>query len=98
MKTKVYSWRLSASLKTELERAARRRKVPVSRLIDLAARDWLAKNAADVSSEEEQRRIHAAAEKWIGAFASGNPKGSENVRQTVRKRLARKFARRSNAA
>lgn len=97
MKTKAYRWRLSASLKTELEQVARLRKVPVSRLLELAARDWLAKNALDVSSEEEQRRIHAAADKWIGAFASGHPKGSENIRKVVRKRLARKFARRNAA-
>jgi hypothetical protein len=93
MKTKVYSWRLSASLKTELERVARIRKVPVSRLIDLAARDWLAKNARDVAGDEEQRRLHAIAERFIGAFSSGERHDAKAVRETIRKRLARKYGR-----
>ena len=93
MKTDVYSWRLSRELKSELERAARSRKVPVSKLLDMAAREWLAKNAADVSSDEEQKRLHAAVEPFMGAFASGNPRRSQMVGEIVRKRLARKYGR-----
>jgi len=93
MKTKVYSWRLSAALKADLERAARVRKVHVAKVLEMAAKEWLAKHAVDVSSDEEQVRLHAAAEKWIGSFSSGNRRGSETVSETVRKVLARKYGR-----
>lgn len=91
MKSEVYSWRLSAGLKADLERAARARKMRLSAVLDMAVRDWLAKNAQDIADDEEQKRLHAAVERCIGAFASGNPRGSEMVRETVRKRLARKY-------
>ena len=45
MKTEVYSWRLSAEAKADLEREARFRKVPVSTILDAAVRDWLKKSA-----------------------------------------------------
>jgi len=89
MKTEVYSWRLSRGLKSDLERAARARKVRVSALLDMAVRDWLAKIAGD----EEQKRLHAAVEPLIGSIAGGNPRRSEMVREIVRKRLARKYGR-----
>jgi hypothetical protein len=41
MKTEVYSWRVSPDIKTGLEREARRRKMSVSAVLDLAAREWL---------------------------------------------------------
>jgi hypothetical protein len=93
MKTEVYSWRLSRSLKADLERAARLHKVSASKILDLALREWLAKNAKDIAGDEEQRRLHAAVERCIGVFASGNPRGSETVREVVRKRLADRYGR-----
>lgn len=93
MKTEVYSWRLSRGLKSDLERAARIRKVRVSALLDMAVREWLAKNATDLSSDDEQRRLHAAVEPFFGVLAGGNPRRSETVRETVRKSLARKYGR-----
>lgn len=91
MRTEVYSWRLSRELKSDLERAARRRKVRVSAVLDIAVREWLAKNAADIADDEEQKRLQAAVEPFIGAIAGRNPKRSEMVREIVRKRLARKY-------
>jgi hypothetical protein len=93
MKTEVYSWRLSRELKTELERAARSRKVRVSAILDSAVREWLAKNAQDIAGDEEQKRLHAAVEPLLGAFAGRNPRRSEMVREIVRKSLARKYGR-----
>lgn len=89
MKGEVYSWRLSTDLKIGLEREARRRKLPVSAVLDLATREWL-KNAASHEGDDdnaEQRRLHQAASKFLGAFAGGDARRSENVRQTVRQRL-----------
>jgi|SRR5208282_526143 len=94
MKTEVYSWRLSRGLKSDLERVARARKVCISAVLDMAAREWLAKNAVDIADDEEQERLHAAAAPFIGVFAGKNPRRSEMVRELVRKRLARKYGRR----
>jgi hypothetical protein len=93
MKTEVYSWRMSRGLKTDLERAARNRRVGMSTVLELAAREWLARNGQDLAADDEQRRLHALAERCIGTFASGNRRGSQTVRQVVRKRLARKYDR-----
>ena len=89
MKTEVYSWRLSPDLKSSLEREARRRKVSVSTVLEMAARDWL-KNGADGNDDEElQLQLHQAASKCIGAFAGGKAGRSEDVRTAVRERLRR---------
>ena len=87
MKTEVYSWRVSTDLKTGLEREARRRKVSLSGLLDLAAREWLKNNGWENEGEDQQRRLHQAASKCLGAFAGGDAGRSENVRRTVRRRL-----------
>ncbi|MBZ5606697.1 MAG: hypothetical protein LAP38_00455 [Acidobacteriia bacterium] len=89
MKTEVYSWRVSTDLKTGLEREARRRKISLSAVLDLAAREWLTKSGADSESDEAQQRLHRAASKYLGAFASGDAHRSENVRRSVRQRLRR---------
>jgi post-segregation antitoxin (ccd killing protein) len=88
MKTEVYSWRLSAELKAELEREARIRKVPVSTVLELALRDWLKNSAGTAMEEEAQNRLHAAASRCFGVLASGNPRRAETARETIRKRLA----------
>ena len=93
MRSEVYSWRVSAELKTELEREARRRKTSFSAVLDLAAREWLTKTGATDTDSEEQRRLQQAALKCFGAMATGNAHGSENVRAAVRQRLRRQNGR-----
>jgi hypothetical protein len=93
MRTHVYSWRLSGELKSDLERQARLRKVPVSTILDMAVREWLKKSAIDVSGDEEQRKLHAAAEKYIGALKGLDKNRSETVRETIRKKLRRRYGR-----
>jgi hypothetical protein len=87
MKAEVYSWRVSTDLKTDLEREARRRKLSLSSVLDLAAREWLNNAAEGNGDEEEQRTLHQAAERLLGAFEGGDPHRSENVRLAVRQRL-----------
>ena len=72
MKEEVYSWRVSTDLKTELKREARRRKISLSAVLDLAAREWLNKARAGSGDEEEQRRLDQAALSSLGAFAGGD--------------------------
>ena len=93
MKSEVYSWRVSTDLKTGLEREARRRKISLSAVLDLAARDWLNKGGAEIEGDEEQLRLQKAASKCFGALASGNAHRSENARQAVRQRLRRHYGR-----
>jgi len=93
MKTEVYSWRLSSEVKSDLEREARERKVPVSSVLDLAVREWLEKHDADDGDQEAQRRLHAAAANCLGVLARGNSQRSETARAAVRKRLRRRDAR-----
>jgi hypothetical protein len=93
MKTEVYSWRVSTDLKAGLEREARRRKMSVSAVLDLAAQDWLRKSSADNNDDEEQRRIRHAASKCFGVLASGEARRSESVSQAVRQRLRRRYGR-----
>src|ERR1035441_6366169 len=71
MRTEVYSWRLSGELKSDLEREARLRKVPVSAVLETAVRDWLKKGDTDISEDEAQRRLHTAAANSLGVLASG---------------------------
>ena len=90
MKTEVYSWRVSAELKTELEQEAHRRKISLSAVLDLAARDWLNQGMIENDGEAEQLRLHMAASKCFGAFDGGDAGRSENTRQAIRQRLRRK--------
>ena len=93
MKSEVYSWRVSTDLKTRLEREARRRKMSLSAVLDLAARHWLSKGGAETEGDEEQLRLQRDASKCFGALASGNAHRSENARQAVRQRLRRHYDR-----
>ena len=93
MKTEVYSWRLSGELKSTLEREARQRKVPVAAVLESAVRDLLKKEKTTVPEEEEQRRLHSAAARCLGIFASGTARRSETAREAVRARLRRRYGR-----
>ena len=95
MRTHVYSWRLSGNLKSELERAARLRRASLSAVLEQAARTWLAQNAAELADDEQtQRKLHAAAERCFGTIAGLGPYHAVRVRETVRRRLREKYARR----
>jgi predicted transcriptional regulator len=93
MRTEVYSWRLSGELKSDLEREARLRRVPVSAVLETAVRDWLKKGDADVPEDEAQHRLQSAAAGCFGVFASGNSRRAETARDVLRKRLRRRYAR-----
>jgi hypothetical protein len=92
MKTEVYSWRVAADLKSSLEREARRRKISLSAALDLAAQEWLRKRGEEESDAERQRELQHAAARRFGAFAGGDSRRAESVRESVRKRLRRKHA------
>jgi hypothetical protein len=92
MRSEVYSWRVSRELKADLEREARLRSVSASAVLDMAVRDWLKKSRTNTADEELQRKLHAEVENCLGVLAGHDPRRSEMVRDTVRKRLARRRA------
>lgn len=93
MKTEVYSWRVSSELKSDLERAARHRRVPLSSVLEEAARKWLSESAAKLSDDENQRRLHANVEPLIGSLAGAGSADARSVRKMIRHRLARRNGR-----
>src|SRR5689334_5824829 len=93
MKSEVYSWRVSAELKADLEAEARRQNVSLARLLEQVSRDWLDDRRRHPNSDAaEQERLHAAARKAIGTIPSDNPRRSQMVRELVRERLKQKYA------
>ena len=93
METEVYSWRVSRELKSDLERQARIRKTSLSAVLTLAVRDWLKHSVEATGDDEEQRRLHKAGMKCVGAIAGGNPRRAESAREAIRERLKRRNAR-----
>jgi hypothetical protein len=91
-KTEVYSWRLDPELKQQLEGKARAEKTSVGNLLDRIVREWLGM-PRDEDEEAVQRRLHAEFEKVIGTISSGDPHGSEQVKERVRAKLMAKRER-----
>ena len=93
MRSEVYSWRLSRELKEDLEHAARREGVSLSRLLERIARDWLQQRSAAADDEAEQERIRARAMRFVGSIQGGDPDRAAKARERVREVLARKYGR-----
>jgi hypothetical protein len=92
-KSEVYSWRLTADLKTELETAARDENMTVSALLESMAREWLGRRG---SSEDEQRveRRRAAMLALAGTIPlGGGPYTNKRVREIVTARLKARHGR-----
>jgi hypothetical protein len=92
-KTEVYSWRVEADTKAELQRAARRANQSMGSLLGRIVREWLAATGASSADAAEQQRLHQIASKFIGTLRGGNPHRAEEARSAVRARLLAKHAR-----
>ena len=94
MKTEVYSWRVSAQKKLELELQARREGKSVAQLLDEISSEWLEerKNSRplDVS---EQERIRQRVMAIAGSLSGGNPYRAANASQRVREILRERYGR-----
>jgi hypothetical protein len=89
-KTEVYSWRLDPDLKKRLESAARDEKTSIGGLLDRIAREWLGRHRPEEDDEALQRRLRAEIMKVVGTIRSGDPYGSEQVKERVRAKLIAK--------
>lgn len=98
MKTAVYSWRLSAERKAELEAEARREGARYPRCFDRVTADRLAQRGNGHSDDDaEQVAIRRRAMAAIGSVAGGDPTRSERASELVREILYRKHVKESNA-
>ena len=93
-KTEVYSWRVDPQTKMALESEARSQGMTLAGVLDRIAKQWLEMQKQQNGDDEaEQARLHAAAAKCFGTLSRGDPRGSEKVSETVRKRLEERYGR-----
>jgi hypothetical protein len=98
MKTEVYSWRVSAEKKTELEGEARREGTSLAALLDRITGDWLdSRKNGQTDDEAEQAAIRRRAATAIGSICGGDPTRSERASELVRGIIYRKHEKESNA-
>jgi hypothetical protein len=94
MKTEVYSWRVSAQRKAELENESRRKGTSLAGLLDQITADWLQERRSGRSGDDaEQARIRKRAEAAIGSIAGGDPHRSSQASQRVREILRKRYGR-----
>ena len=99
MKTEVYSWRVSAERKAELESEARREGTSLAELLDRITTDWLAKNRnGHANDADEQAAIRKRVASAIGSLRGEDPTRSSRASQLVREIIAEKHAKESNAS
>jgi hypothetical protein len=99
MKTEVYSWRVSAEHKAELESEARREEISLATLLDQITADWLSerrnlRNGDEAEQADLRRRAIAAA----GKFRNSDPTRSERTGQLVREIIDKKHQKQSHAS
>ena len=95
MKTEVYSWRVSAQRKAELESEARREGTSLAKLLEDITANWLAEQRKSRNGDEaEQAAIRKRAAAAIGSIVGGDPSRSSRASELVRKTLEEKYGRR----
>ena len=99
MKTEVYSWRVSAAKKADLESEARREGTSVAELLEKITADWLQERRTSRNGEEdEQAALRRRVMATVGTIRSGDPTLATRAREGVRERIARKHTEESRAA
>lgn len=93
MKTEVYSWRVSAELKSGLKEAARAKKLSMSEALEVAATEWIDRQK-EPDDDAEQARLRAVLAQCIGVSASGRRNRSTQVSQDMKEKLSKKYATR----
>ncbi|MGD0990740.1 MAG: hypothetical protein ABR874_23290 [Candidatus Sulfotelmatobacter sp.] len=99
MKTEVYSWRLEAEKKADLEAELRRDGQRLSELLDDLTTTWLRERRNGHSNDDaEQAAIRKRAKAAIGAVAGGDPTASQRAGELVREAIYQKHLQEMNAA
>jgi hypothetical protein len=92
-KTEVYTWRVSSTIKTALEEAARTKNRSVARLLDEMVAERLDAVQTGEADMDNQRRLHLRAARFAGRFSGTDPIRSERAKARVRARLTERRAR-----
>ena len=99
MKTEVYSWRVSADRKLELETEARRQGKSVAELLDEISADWLQQRRSSRSDDQaEQEQIRKRVMASVGTIRGGDPTRSARTGELVRGIIKRKHQKESDAS
>jgi hypothetical protein len=99
MKTEVYSWRVSADKKAELEGAARLEGTSLSALLDAITTDWLRQGRnGTLEDEAKQAAIRERAAAAIGSIHGGDPTRASRASELVREIIVRKHVKESRAS
>jgi hypothetical protein len=94
MKTEVYSWRVSAARKADLESEARREGTSVAELLEKITSAWLQERRHSRNGEEaEQAAIRRRAAAAIGSIRGGDPTRSSRASQLVKEILRKRYGR-----
>jgi hypothetical protein len=91
MKTEVYSWRISARMKADLESAARDEGTSLAQLLEQITEEWLQQRRD--GDEAEQAAIRRRAAAAIGSIAGGDPLRSSQVSRRVKDILKNRYGR-----
>jgi hypothetical protein len=98
MNAEVYSWRLSAERKAELESEARREGISVSKLLEEITTDWLAQRRNDHSDDEaEQAALRKRVMATVGTIRSEDSTRSQRTGELVREIIYKKHRKESDA-
>jgi hypothetical protein len=99
MKTEVYSWRVAADRKADLESEARREGTSLAELLDHITADWLEGRRNSRNGEEaEQAAIRKRVMATVGSIRGGDPTRSQRARELVREIIRQKHHKESNAS
>ena len=99
MKTEVYSWRVSARRKAELESEARREGTSLAELLEQITEDWLDERRKSRNGEEaEQAAIRKRVMATVGTIRGGDPARSQRASELVREIIRQKHEKESNAS
>jgi hypothetical protein len=99
MKTEVYSWRLDAEKKLELQAEARREGKSVAEVLDEISSEWLnMRRDAHDGDGAEQARIRKRIMVTVGTVRGGDPTRATRSRELVREIVRRKHEKESSAS
>lgn len=99
MKTEVYSWRVSAQRKADLESEARREGKSLAGLLEEITTDWLRERRNSRSGEEaEQEALRRRVMSTVGTIQSDDPTRAERASELVREIIRQKHEKESNAS
>ncbi|HTR24182.1 MAG TPA: hypothetical protein VMI10_09360 [Terriglobales bacterium] len=94
MKTEVYSWRVAAQKKSDLESEARLEGTSLAGLLEQITAEWLHERRSSRNGDEaEQAAIRRRAASAIGSVSGNDPSRSERTSRLVREGLRKRYGR-----